>query len=146
MCKLLGKETFYIGDTSRSLNERVAEHHADSRRKGAKSPMRYHLDDDHEGQETEFKFQISKSCKSSFQREISEAVINKTTGMRKVNLLNYKEEFNRCVIPEITVLKGNRVIEDAREDYGTDFEEDKSLKRGLTAPVRRKRGPQNCQD
>ena len=83
--------------------------------------MRYHWDNDHDGQETEFKFEILKSCKSSFQREISEAVIIKTMGMRQVNLLNSKEEFNRCVIPEITVLKGNRVIEDAREDHGRDL-------------------------
>ena len=109
-CKLKGSKVRYIGETARSLMERAAEHIRDSSNKDKLSHMRTHWDEFHPGRKTEFKFRILRQCRSSFERELSEAIMIKTA--RDGLLLNNKEEFNRCVIPELTMRKGNKVVDD----------------------------------
>ena len=76
--------------------------------------MRTHWEEFHQGNRTEFKFKILRQCRSSFEQELSEAILIKTA--RDGHLLNNKEEFNRCIIPELTMRKGNKVVDDVEEE------------------------------
>ena len=116
-CKLGGKNVVYLGESSRSLEERSREHVGDSQDLKKNSHMRHHWEEEHDGTKSEFKFSVIKKCTSSFQREVGEAVLIKTWSQkRNVDLLNSKEEFCRNVLPEISMKKGQRIIED-EEDW-----------------------------
>ena len=57
-----------------------------------------------------------KKCGSSFEREIAEAVLIKRWADEGMILLNNKEEYNRCIIPELTVRKGNKIALEPDEE------------------------------
>ena len=94
------------------------------------SHIKDHWEKEHEGRETEFQFKFLSQSRSSFHKEVSEAVLIKSLGHNpKVDLLNSKEEFNRCIIPELTVLQGRRVIIEGDQEAEKRQMEDRKKKR-----------------
>ena len=68
ICEKKGVKSVYIGETSRSLKERQAEHLNDAQEKKEQSHMWQHSSGEHEG-ETSFKCKILRSEKSAFERQ-----------------------------------------------------------------------------
>ena len=108
ICSREGRSSSYIGETSRSLYERSREHVSLYTNSKEESHMLQHMRDEHEDEEkADFKWEIIKSHKSSFERQISEAVyIRMEEGKSKV--LNNKQEYSRCILPQISVSYANK--------------------------------------
>ena len=64
-CKMEGKTTIYIGETSRCAFDRSQEHVRAMRRSDKESPLVEHRDLEHPGKEPNFEMQISCFPKSS---------------------------------------------------------------------------------
>ena len=88
------------------------EHLRDSRKQDIESHMHLHRDDKHPDSSISdremFKFKILSKHKSSLSRQITEAVEIMT--YNDGCLLNRKEQFNRCTIPEIFFKGANNKI------------------------------------
>ena len=102
ICKKDGKETIYIGETYRSLSERHSEHVGDWLDNKDESHMQKHATEAHSGQ-ADFQIKILKSHKTAISRQISETVAIKCKTLEGATLLNSKTEYNRCLLPELTV-------------------------------------------
>lgn len=83
ICKTEGKDTRYIGETSRSLYERLAEHVHDAWNKKDLSHMRTHLVTEHqmdvEPKDTAelaraYEVHIEKGHKTAMARQVHEAI------------------------------------------------------------------------
>ena len=138
ICKDEGRQTLYIGETSRTLKERAEEHIRAARpeRKEKKrqdftnqrkkieevSHIKLHQEEEHNGQEIRFKFEVKAQCRSALERQVKETIILKLTekaGGRKI--LNSKAEYNRCLMPEVTVTTANKSQKDKKkEERGKD--------------------------
>ena len=94
----------YIGESSRSANERGGEQRKDYEFMRERSHMIKHAVMVHPNShphEIEFRIEIIGQHKSAFERQLTEAVlIRRRQGER---LMNSKQEYNRCYIPKITV-------------------------------------------
>ena len=86
-----------------SVHERSENHARDARNKDEESHIFSHLEECHPDKITEyrdlFEFKILSSHKSSFSRQLQEAV--SIMIFKGDTLLNRKEMFNRCIIPAI---------------------------------------------
>ena len=110
LCKEEGNRSTYVGETSRSLHERQKEHAADSKTNKEGSHMFQHLATAHgdrwdadnleEKPWEHFKVELVKSHRSSFIRQIHEAV---TMMLEPGVVLNNQEEYNRCLVPSLEV-------------------------------------------
>ena len=62
-------------------------------------------------EDVKFQFRVLKKIKYPFQRQISEAIsIRLRTKPEDVTLLNNKQEFSRCVLPEIEVTMKDKIV------------------------------------
>ena len=105
MQEQIEKEDYvYIGESSRSANERGLEHIKDLEYLRDKSHMLKHAVMKHpemHPSEVEFGMDIVSQHKTAFERQLTEAVqIRRRLGEK---LLNSKLEHNRCYIPKIVV-------------------------------------------
>ena len=92
----------YMGETSRSLFERTAEHLADAWKRKPDSHIRKHWDEAHLGKDMPpFKFKIVQTFQDCLTRQVSEAVRINLRG----DVLNSKSEFSRCSIARLVVDK-----------------------------------------
>ena len=106
LCKKDGNRTEYIGESSRSVMERHGEHVEDaSGKKKEDSHMWAHANSCHKGQIL-FQIQTIKTHKNAFMRQISETIEIKLRSRAGVHLLNSKTEYNRCLLPELSVQLG----------------------------------------
>ena len=106
-CLAKGKESIYYGETSRTGYERGQEHARDRDKEKEESHMFWHTMEEHEKEEGEVKFRMKvvKAHTSAMMRQIHEAtLIKRYTGQK--NILNSKLEYNRCILPELTVQMG----------------------------------------
>ena len=116
ICEAQGIRTEYLGESSRCGWERAGEHSSDLRDANHKSHMYCHILESHpeldEYERAEcFSMKILKNHKSAFERQISEAtLIMRGKARGNVNLLNKKQEYDRCVIPSL-------MVEDSRQEY-----------------------------
>ena len=105
------EETFtYIGETSRSAMERGEEHLKDLEFRRSKSHMLKHIVMYHgesEPEKIDFAMEILSSHRSSFERQIREAVLIER--MDGPYSMNSKLEYSRTVIPKIKMKMGNRI-------------------------------------
>ena len=65
----------------------------------------------HPEEEVTFTMKVIKKHKSAFERQVQEAILielNQVDG----NILNSKSGYNRCLIPRMTIMMGDRVVED----------------------------------
>ena len=94
--------SLYVGETSRSIQERAQEHWGDARRGDPKSHMVRHQGLVHPGEPPAFHFKMISSHRSALSRQVREAVRIRRRG-GATQILNSKCEFNRCHIPRLVV-------------------------------------------
>ena len=107
----------YIGETSRSANERTSQHFKDLEHLRTKGQMLKHVAECHidvHPTEIEFRTAIMSHHKTAFERQVKEAVlIRRNLGLR---LMNSKQEYNRCYSPKIEVKKNGKDETDSHID------------------------------
>jgi hypothetical protein len=99
----------YVGESARSLFERSWEHVADYRNLSTKSHMLKHAVEMHPEEELndiKFGIKITKTAKTSFERQIFESV--EIQENRHHHLLNSRSEYNRCAVPRLMCKLGDR--------------------------------------
>ena len=115
-----GRESVYYGESSRTGFERGLEHVADIRSKDKESHIRRHLEEEHGGLEnsenSHFSMKILRRHQSSFCRQIHEAVV--ISRNQHKNILNSKNEYNRCILPRLGVMMGEREERDEKSENG----------------------------
>ena len=67
---------------------------------------------EHPDEEVTFTMKVIKKHHSSFQRMVMEAIVIGETQQQGHNILNSKSGFNRCLIPRLTIVVGDRVQPD----------------------------------
>ena len=121
LCKGDGKETGYIGETSRTIWERNQDHHRDALSSTSISHMRSHMVACHpkEVEEVITSFQMTriKTCSSALSRQVREAI---EIGHSNLRLLNQKEEYNRCLLPSLQVTGPPTIKAQQEADQGGD--------------------------
>ena len=92
LAEIKGYPSLYVGESSRSVAERAAEHWRDAESGKQESHMLEHLEASHGGEGPPiFNFRVVKSCKSSLERQVREAVRIHMRG----DVLNQKGMYNR---------------------------------------------------
>ena len=94
----------YVGESARSLFERVGEHWQDVQSGNCESHMLKHWYDKHRGEEDTPKFRVKMvgSFGDALTRQISESV---RIELRGENVLNSRAEYSRCRLPRLTMDK-----------------------------------------
>ena len=123
-----GAKSLYVGESSRSIQERASEHLGAARRKEETSHMSKHQIMEHGGAPPEFVFKVISYHKTPLNRQIKEAIMIRRRG-GATEILNSRSEFNRCHIPRLVVEVEEEEIRKAREQK--EEEEIKELIRSL---------------
>ena len=97
-----GDPSLYVGESSRSIQERAGEHWSAARRGDEDNHMVRHQAMVHEGEKPEFLFKVISTHRTALNRQIREAVRIRRRGGAG-NILNSKAEFSRCHIPRLVV-------------------------------------------
>ena len=97
-----GPPSLYVGESSRSIQERASEHWGAARRGEEESHMVRHQKLVHPGAPPQFHFKVVSSHRTALNRQIREAVRIRRRG-GSGSILNSKSEFNRCHIPRLVV-------------------------------------------
>ena len=109
-CTAKGKEAIYIGESSRSVFERSLEHLEDFKKEKDNSHMFSHTTEAHSLEEKpNFNIKVLKIHRSALYRQVHEAVM---IARHQPVALNSKLEYNRCLLPRLTVMLGQKNIED----------------------------------
>ena len=121
-----GPPSLYVGESSRSIQERAKEHWGAARRREEDSHMRKHQDMVHPGEPPAFLFKLISNHKTPLSRQIREAVRIRRRGGASA-ILNSRSEFNRCHIPRLVVEEEE---EGARQErrYREQLEKDELCK------------------
>ena len=118
----------YIGETAKSAFERGENHLYDRKNLDLGSHMLKHSIEHHGGadpNDVTFHMKVLKFHKSSFERQIDEAVKIQQNN-KKCNILNSKSEFNRSSIPRLGVRMGFKNYKTRQEhEDEVRIEEDK---------------------
>ena len=115
------KKYKYIGETSRSIFERGWEHKLGVKYMNTGSYMLRHAVDMHPGKEfdtSRYRVKILEYARSSFERQIRESVHLQNN--REHHLLNSKSEYNRCAIPRLTTVLGEKEHRQERKEEDDD--------------------------
>ena len=109
ICKEKGRDTMYLGETGRTGYERAREHVGDWKSRKEDSHMHEHGEKEHRDTEggPHFGMKILKSHRSALERQIHEAVLISNSWQKEI--LNSKQEYNRCIIPRLAVIVGAQV-------------------------------------
>jgi hypothetical protein len=95
-----GYPSLYVGESARSLAERAQEHWRDAESGKPETHMLEHQEASHGGEGTpSFNFKVVKSCKTSLERQVREAVRIHMRG----EVLNKKGMYNRCKLTRMVV-------------------------------------------
>ena len=92
--------TVYVGETSRSIQERGEEHWAGWRSQKATNHMYYHQTMEHSGEPPQFILKPVKWFRSALSRQLAEAVRIRRRGGEGA-ILNSRSEYNRCHISRL---------------------------------------------
>ena len=101
--------------------------------------MTNHEEEDHDGKEAEWKFTVKRRYNSAMYRQISEAVMIRRAealrGKKKIKILNNKLEYSRCILPELEVSMGGKMMikkmnDEIREEIKKKEEENRIDERG----------------
>ena len=146
-----GAPSLYVGESSRSIQERAKEHWGAARRGDKDSHMVRHQAIVHKGEQPAFLFKVVSNPRTALSRQIMEAVRIRRRGGAG-SILNSKAEFNRCHIPRLVVeeedeeqrtkrlgeeLKSNQDIEQLLSNMDTSWEQRKARERDQAAKKRR---------
>ena len=109
-CLEEGKEATYYGESSRTAFERGLEHAGDFLSEKSDSHILKHQLTEHPelGKNLRFSMKVIRQHKSAFQRQVHEAVIIQMN--ENTNILNSKGEYNRCVLPRLGVIFGEKEL------------------------------------
>ena len=123
-----------MGETARTTFERGLEHERDRVAEKDSSHMHQHIQEEHAEHpgQVGFAMKVIRSHKSALNRQINEAVLIANYGEK--NLLNSKFEYNRCILPRITVLAAK---EKEKVKEISDYE---SLENDVTEKDNKRRG------
>ena len=128
-CQKRNRDSLYLGETARTAFERGGEHSRDFKTKKENSHMFCHHEQEHleKGEEAVFAMKVVRSHKSALERQINEAVL--IANSWGSNLLNSKLEYNRCIIPTLSVKMGEQevVSREQREAQEKECEEVENL-------------------
>ena len=115
ICKTQGREGVHWGETARSAQKRGGGHWDDYQSGRETSHMRQHVSDKHPEIDPEkpahnwFEMETHRRFRSALERQLGEALcISRAGGAGAENLLNRKEEYSRCIVPELTIEEGWR--------------------------------------
>ena len=114
--------TVYVGETSRSLYERMREHQGAWRSQKVDSHMHIHHLNEHKGAEKpEFIVRAAKFHRTALSRQLGEAVRIRRRGGAG-SILNSKSEYDRCKIPRL-------ILEETDEEQISKEEEQRMKER-----------------
>ena len=105
--------SIYVGETSRTIFERAAEHWGaahGSKAAKAKSHMAKHQELVHGGEEPEFIMRVVKFHRTALSRQTGEAIRIRRRGGEGA-VLNSKGEFNRSFIPRLQLVEEEKIKE-----------------------------------
>ena len=110
----------YWGESFRSGAERSQEHLQDCRHKKEESHMWRHLQQAHPDENVSFTMKVVKRFLKSFEREVSESIYIEVN--QSNNILNQKSGFNRCLIPRLSVMMGEKEYHETlkKDAYNVD--------------------------
>ena len=94
--------SIYVGETARSIKERIEEHHQAYKSRNQDSHIMKHQLLHHQGAEPEFTVRVVDYKKTALTRQLGEAVRIRRRGGEGA-VLNSKGEFNRSRIPRLVV-------------------------------------------
>ena len=119
-CKETGKKVNYFGESSRTGFERGVEHWADYLSRKEDSHMWKHVANEHPNQpDIKFSMKIMKSHKSALQRQVHEAILIELHEGEPV--LNSKGEYNRCKLPRLAVMFGDKENDSEERKESTEM-------------------------
>ena len=115
--------SLYVGESARSVADRAAEHWRDAESGKDESHMLEHQVESHEGEgPPQFAFTVVKSCKTSLERQVREAIRIQMRG----TVLNKKGVYNRCKLTRLVVDSewDEKVWKDAWKPRVTEVDEE----------------------
>ena len=113
--------TVYIGETSRSIMERTAEHWGAYKSKNKENHILKHQELQHGGAAPpKFIMRIVSKARTAQERQAKEAVRIRRRGGEGA-ILNSKAEFNRCLIPRLQLEEQN--VEQLEREEKRELEE-----------------------
>ena len=127
----------YVGESSRSLYERLCEHREDFDRLLEKSHKLKHYILAHRDiprEKMKFGIRIRKQYKKAFERQIGEAISIEKETEKGTILLNSKSEFNRCSVPRLIM----GTYKDNLEEIKKEEDEKKKIKEEVRKLKKRK--------
>ena len=140
LCKTRGVDKRYIGETARSGYERGLEHAKGYILKSEDNHMHKHHAIDHpdEARQPEFSMKVIKSHQSPLYRQIHEAIM-----IQKFEsaTLNSKGEYNRCQLPRLSVMMGEREMGKTKVDPERDHHDDEGYEDLENTETKRKLQP-----
>ena len=124
-----GPPSLYVGESSRSIQERALEHWGAARRRAENSHMEKHQSMEHKGEPPDFIFKVISNHRTALNRQVREAVrIRRRGGAGQI--LNSKAEYNRCHIPRLTIEKEDE------DDRKLRLEKEKAEKDEITMTLK----------
>ena len=117
--------SLYVGESSRTIQERGLEHWAAFKRNKKDSHIWKHQELQHNGEAPKFILRAISFHRSALSRQTAEAIrIRRRGGMGAV--LNSKSEFNRCYIPRLRVVEDDEAsdMEKSEEKHAREIEEE----------------------
>ena len=125
-CKEKGKERLYIGESARSGFERLSEHFQGYLQGANDNHMHKHFQTEHEleAERPEFEAKIVRTHQSALYRQVHEAVL---IMKNEPITLNSRGEYNRCQLPRLTVMMGDKEQEEKEKRDKEDKESDEYL-------------------
>ena len=148
-CKAEGKESVYVGESSRSSYERGKEHSEDYQNQTEDSHMEKHAMTSHNQEERpSFAMKVVKVHFSALSRQIHESVRIRRRAIGST-ILNSKSEYNRCRLPRLVVETGEKPpkstdskIEMGSQECEIEYKNETTKRRGTTEedrPSKRRR-------
>ena len=128
-CKMVGKERIYIGESARSSFERGEEHERDYKNEKEESHMHCHAVEEHgmDQDKPMFSMEIVRCHKTPLYRQLHEAIL---ISKNEPIALNSKTEYNRCLLPRLSVMMGetekkpSENNKDVHDEYEESIEND----------------------
>ena len=127
-----GAPSLYVGETSRSVQERAMEHFGAARRQEEDSHMYKHQRLEHNGEQQNFHFKVVSQHRTALGRQVREAIRIRRRGGAEGGVLNSKAEYNRSHIPRLMVeLEQDEAKRQREEQEQLDKEEMEKILRSM---------------
>ena len=114
----------YVGESNRSAAERSKEHLSDLKEQREDSHMFKHKTLEHKDEEVTFTMRVLKRHKSALERQVHESILIEMK-QKEGNILNSKSGYNRCLIPRLSIMMGDRVLSEEVDKTSQMYSEEK---------------------